>query len=203
MPQKTEKDYWIEMSVREIWTQARFAERAYGNIDPKAESGNDAVFSSIHSFLGHCAMISKMLKSYDRKTPQNLVEVYLDKLFVFLGVRKKVISIGEILNIENSSIIHNRRFRNHLEHYDERLRSWIKRFAAGANIGTYNIGPRASFNIANMILVSHYDPGTHIFTFLDKNFNLSELFNESQHIMTLADTWVNKIENRNLQPPFA
>ena len=83
MKKRTEKDFWIEMSIREIWTQAHFAELAYQNIDPKAAGGTDAVFSSIHSFLSHCAIVSKMLSAKDQETPPK--------------------SIGDILGITKSS----------------------------------------------------------------------------------------------------
>src|SRR4029450_10412601 len=68
MPLKSERDLWIEISIREISTQARFADGAYGNLDPKA-AGTETVFYSIHSFLSHCAMVSKMLKAHDDSSP--------------------------------------------------------------------------------------------------------------------------------------
>ena len=87
-------DYWVEMSIREVWTQSHFAQIAYSHIDPKASNGTDLVFSSIHSFLSHSAMVSKMLlaKSDDPSSK----------------------SIGDILGIPATSLIHNRKFRNHL-----------------------------------------------------------------------------------------
>lgn len=69
MIRKTERDYWVEMSIREIWTQAHFAELAYANIDIKATKDTDIVFSSIHSFLSHCAMVSKLLSGKDDVDP--------------------------------------------------------------------------------------------------------------------------------------
>jgi len=76
MPTKTEKDLWVEMSIREIWTQAHFAEIAFSHVDPKAASNNDAVFSSIHSFLSHCAMVSKMLSAkYDNNAPRSIGDI--------------------------------------------------------------------------------------------------------------------------------
>lgn len=182
MPNKTEKDLWVEMSIREIWTQAHFAGIAYSHIDPKAASGNDAVFSSIHSFLSHCAMISKMLAATDDSNPPK--------------------SIGEVLNIPSISIVHKRVFRNHLEHYDERLKDWIKQFGVNCNIGTYNIGPRRAIQIPNMVFVSHYDPNTATFTFVNDDFDLSALAAEVQRIKDLADTWVKNMESRKITPPF-
>lgn len=167
---RSKKDFWIEMSVREIWTQAHFAELAYKNINPKAINATDAVFSSIHSFLSHCAMISKMLKSkYDKAQSP---------------------SISEVLNIPVSSCIHNRKFRNCLEHYDKELKKWIQNKGADINIGTYNIGPKSAMHIPNMVFVSHYDPDNHTYTFVDEDTNLETLCQEALKIKNAADNWV-------------
>src|SRR3989344_972283 len=182
MPTKTEKDLWVEMSIYEISAQANFAEIAYSHIDPKAANGNDAVFSSIHSFLSHCAMISKMLAANDDDNPPKL--------------------IGDVLGISNTSLIHRRVFRNHLEHYDERLKEWIKKFGANVNIGTHNIGPRDALQIPNMVFVSHYDQTNRTFTFVNEDFDLGALSTEVQRIKGIADAWVNKVMFGEIVPPF-
>ena len=172
MPQRTEKDVWIELSIREISTQCHFAELAFKNIYPKAQLGTDAVFTSIHSFLSHCAMVSKMLMADDQVSVQE----------------KK--SIGDILEISNTSPIHNRKFRNHLEHYDERLKKWIQQYGPDVSIGTYNVGPKSMFAVPGMIFVRHYDPVNYIFTFVNEDFDLRELFEEVERIKHIADKWV-------------
>jgi hypothetical protein len=179
---KNEKDLWVEMSIREILDQAHFAEIAFSHIDPKAAQGNDAVFSSIHSFLSHCAMISKMLAAKDDSIPPK--------------------SIGVVLGIADNSLIHQRRFRNHLEHYDERIKKWIRKFAAGANIGKHNIGPKSAIQGPNMIFVSHYDPYSHVFTFIDEDFDLSALDTEVKRINNIADEWIKKMGQGLVTPPF-
>ena len=180
---KTEKDLWIEMSISEISTQARFADIAYKNINLKAVRDNDAIFSSIHSFLSHCAMISKMLKATDQGTPP--------------------ISIGVVLGIALTSVIHKRKFRNNLEHYDKELKRWIAQYGVDVNIGTNNIGPKAAIKAANMIFVSHYDPTDNTFTFVNKDFDLTLLYNESQAIRDIADKWTEAVILGRTQPPFA
>lgn len=182
MATKTEKDLWVEMSIREIWTQAHFAEIAYSHIDPKAISGTDAVFSSIHSFLSHCAMVSKMLKATENSAPQK--------------------SIGDVLGIPNNSVIHEREFRNHLEHYDERLTKWIGQYGPDANIGTYNIGSRSAFRIKNFVFVSHYDSDTQTFTFVNEDFNLGTMMSEVEKVKSMADNWVKGVEGKKINPPF-
>lgn len=182
MSNRSEKDFWIEMSIREIWTQAHFAELAYRNIDPKATRGTDAVFSSIHSFLSHCAMVSKMLVATDGESQSK--------------------SIGDILGIPGSSVIHNRKFRNNLEHYDERLKRWIRQYAAGTNVGTYNMGRKGAIRIPNIIYVSHYDPTDNTFTFVNEDFDLGVLYEEAQRIKGIAGAWVEAMEAGRIKPPF-
>ena len=182
MPQKKEKDLWVEMSIREIYTQAHFAGIAYSHLNLKAVTGTDLVFSSIHSFLSHCAMISKMLKATDNENPPH--------------------SIGSVLGISQDSLIHSRVFRNHLEHYDERLQNWIQRFGASPNIGTYNIGSKSALSIPNFVFVSHYDPNTQIFTFVNDDFNLGAMSVVAAQIKDTADDWVQKMQQGTIQPPF-
>ncbi len=178
MPNRTEEDFWVEMSIREIWTQCHFAERAFANLDPKASVNNDIVFSWIHSFLSHCALVSKLLKATGDS-----------------------VNIGSVLWVSYDSTIHNRKFRNHLEHYDERLKKWIRKKGKNGNIGTYNIGPKGAFNIPNMIFVSHYDPDTSTFTFVDEDLALDGLHEEIRAIKTKAETWVEGLNIKAMKPP--
>ncbi len=184
MKSRTEKDLWIEMSIREIWAQAHFAEIAFRNIDQKAEEGTDLVFSSIHSFLSHCAMVSKMLlaTSDDGKKPK---------------------SIGNILGIRATSVIHKRTFRNRLEHYDEHLKEWINQFGTNVGIATHNIGPKSALKIPNLVFVSHYDPTNQTFTFVNEDFDLRVLASEIRRIKSAVDKWVKEMEQRRIIPPFA
>lgn len=170
---RDKKQLWIEMSIREIWTQCHFAGVSFNNINPKAERGTDAVFSSIHSFLSHCALASKLLMAEDDSVPP--------------------VVIGEVLGVPDSSIIHNRTFRDHLDHYYNRLKRWIEKYPADVNIGTYNIGPKEAFKVGDMVLISHYDPNTEIFTFVDEDLNLREMYDEVSRIKTMADTWVKNL----------
>ena len=106
------------------------------------------------------------------------------------------------MGVSKNSDIHNRKFRNHLEHYDERLKKWIRNKGINANIGTYNIGPKSMFQIQDMIFVSHYDPTNSTFTFVNEDFDLSVLYSEVTRIQCLADNWVKKVESRVINPPF-
>lgn len=158
------------MSIREVRTQAQFAGIAYSHIDPKAANGNDAVFSSIHSFLSHCAMVSKMLSG---KYGQTETE-----------------TIGDILGISNLSPIHDRTLRDNLEHYYNKLKNWISKYGADVMIGDYNIGPKSVIQIPGMVFVRQYDPTTSTFTFVNDDFDLGVLATEVQKIKGIADKLV-------------
>ena len=111
-------------------------------------------------------------------------------------------TIGDVLGVAARSLIHRRTFRNHLEHYDERLQQWINQFGPDVIIGTYNMGPKTAFNLRGGVFVSHYDPSTKVFTFVNDDFDLSALHSEAQLIQGVSDTWVRGMESRRITPPF-
>ena len=127
-------------------------------------------------------MVSKMLKATDHADPSR--------------------SIGEVLGVPDTSAIHQRVFRNRLEHYDKQLKSWIRKFGANVNIGTYNIGPKSAFKVPNLVYINHYDPNTKTFTFVNEDFDLSALSSEVEWIRNLADVWVNGVESEINPPPY-
>lgn len=172
------RDCWIRLSIEEISTQCRFALISWANLDTKATISNDTAFSSAHSFLSHAANISKLLSAKDIND-SGLGDV-----------------IGNELQIPTTSIIHDRRLRNNLEHYDERLKEWLKAKGYMANIGTYNIGPKKAITGSDFIFVTHYDDLAKIFTFVDEDFNLEEIAKEIKKIQAQAD------DRRTKRPNF-
>ncbi len=46
--------------------------------------------------------------------------------------------------------------------------------------------------VPNMVFVSHYDPYTKMFTFVNEDFDLGALFNEVSRIKCLTDEWVER-----------
>lgn len=167
-------DLWVEMSVREISTQCKFALIAWSNLDVKAVASNDVAFSSAHSFLAHAANVSKLLRADDIENPS------------------VPDTIGKEMGISVDSIIHDRKLRNHLEHYDERLKSWLRAKGSSVMIGTYNLGPKNAIAIPGFVYVTHYDPLARMFTFVDEDFDLSAIAKELRNIQINADDWVEK-----------
>lgn len=166
------RDLLIEMAIREISTQCNFADAAYSNILKKAPERLRTSFASIHSFLSHCAMVSKLLWSE------------------YLKNNSKNQAIAQILEVADDSKIRKRHFRNILEHYDEYLKKWIKERGGNINILDFNTGPREMIKIGkgtNTIFVRHFDQTSFTFTLIDEELNLKELHGEILNIKSRAD----------------
>lgn len=162
----------VEMAIREISTQCTFAEISYDNINSKAIHNVQVVFSSIHSFLSHCANVSKFLWSNQLENGEKQ-------------------NIASILNISNSYKINDREVRNALEHYDERLKKWVEESDEHVSIADFNIGPKDQLGIPkNSVLIRHYDPEKYLFTMLQKDLKLDQLFSEVIEIKNKADLWI-------------
>jgi hypothetical protein len=174
-----EQDFWIKMSIYEIEAQAEFARVSLENIFRKGSENNNLVFSSIHPLLSHCAVISKLLKADSNG-----------------------ITIGSILKIKDDSIIHKRKYRNNMEHYDQELKKWIKEKGINAAIGMDNIGSKSAIGVPNMFFIRHFDNQTHTFTLLDEDFNLVSLLEEIRIIKKKASTWVLTERMGKIHPPF-
>jgi hypothetical protein len=123
-------------------------------------------------------MISKMLKATDDSSPPK--------------------SIGGLLGVPDTSLIHHRVFRNHLEHYDERLKRWIQQFGPNCNIGMNNIGPKSKISFPGLVFVRHFDPTTGCFTFVNDEFDLKALHAEVGNIETIAQKWLEQVRQKRI-----
>lgn len=169
------------MAIREISTQCTFAEISYGNINNKTKRNLPVVFSSIHSFLSHCANVTQFLWSPNIKNEDSQ-------------------QIASILNISESYKIKNTNIRNSLEHYDDRLKKWVEENKNIVMIHDYKIGLKEEINLPeNSILVRHYDPEKSIFTMLEEDQNVDELFSEVIEIRSKADEWI--ADNTSMPKP--
>jgi hypothetical protein len=160
------------MSVREISSQSKYALIAYENITAKSTRGNKAVFSSIHSFLTHTGLISKLLWSDELK-----------------DARGK--TLAEVLSVPSVVQIKNRKYRNILEYYDEYLKEWINSKGNSSSIMDNNIGPKGAIQLTNGIWVRHYDPSTNVYSLIDNDLGLTNLHEEVMDIKQKSIDWLN------------
>lgn len=170
----TEKE--IRIYKWEINKQCTFALTAVSNIEDSLnrlnvgnnmndfKNNTDTIWYSIHSLLTSTGNLSKL----------------------FWPPNKKYSSRGqklrEIFSVEDTSLLNSRQIRNHFEHYDERLDTWIlsrEKIFADSNIG----------KIENMIsnlkpedYLRHYDPTTNTVYFKGDKFEIIPIIEEVREL---------------------
>ncbi|MBO9564225.1 MAG: hypothetical protein J7621_15685 [Niastella sp.] len=102
--------------IGEIVLQAKIAKRAAERLQATNESLDKLeVWTSIQAILVSAANVSKILwpaKQY----------------------RKRGERLRQILQVENNNLLSDRKFRNHFEHYDERIEEWFNKQPNGAYV---------------------------------------------------------------------
>lgn len=159
--------YILMQAKREVGVQICFALAAFENITKKGEGDIIIAFSSIHSFLTHCANVGKLLWSTEIRTETG------QDLATHLGTT-------------GLSLLKDRSFRNDLDHYDERLVCWIKAEYPKHENGDADRRPISDLTIGdkdlkggrNALHLRHYDPHTKNYTYGDRNLDLEALRNE-------------------------
>lgn len=95
--------------------------------------------------------------------------------------------IRESLNITDDSPLADRRLRNHLEHYDERLDEWYHH-SSNHNYADFIIGPRATtiVGLDNTDIFRFFDPETNEVIFWGQRYALQPLVNEITKLLPIA-----------------
>lgn len=91
--------------ICEIVTQTKFAEKSADKLAKSSDSVE--VWGSIQSILVAVANVSKILWP-------------TSKLYKSRGKQ-----LRELLGVEDNNVLSDRTFRNHFEHYDERIEDWF------------------------------------------------------------------------------
>lgn len=140
-----------QVLIGEIVIQIKFAKKAADRLD-KASDPID-VWSSIQSILIAGANVSKIL------WPAKLRET-----------RGK--QLRELLGVDDLNILSNRTFRNHFEHYDERIEDWCK----NKNSALYkdlSINPfEPTLFSLPQVVHREYNSSEQTLTFRDESINL-------------------------------
>lgn len=163
------KDYIIIQAKREIGIQIIFALKAFQNISVKGEGEMLTTFSSIHSFLTHCANISKLLWSVPSRIKKGSIKDALGA------------NLADELKITTLPLLKDKTFRDDLDYYDERMVNWIKRFypknatSARKVVNDLSMGTKTS---KDTLYLRHYNPKTGIYTFDEHELNLHDLNRE-------------------------
>ena len=122
------EEFALQAFIYEIQHQCKFADLAFQDIvsalreSTAGESTADRVFLAAHTFLVAVGNISKLLWPTKRSCAARGHE------------------LRELLQVGDGSVLKSRAFRNHFEHFDERLDKWANS-SKHKNFADSNIGP--------------------------------------------------------------
>ncbi len=152
--------------IGEIVLQSQIAERAASRL-PINPSGFDhvEVWCSIQSILAAAGNVSKILWSTSSTETK---------------ARSK--NLRKMLSIEDDNILSDRKFRNHFEHYDERIQTWFENRSSGVYVDlAFNPFEPTPWEIPQFYHRA-YNQVDKIVTFRDETLDLKELLNALEEI---------------------
>ena len=167
------QNYVAMQAQREIGVQVLFALAAFENITKKGEGNIILTFSSIHSFLTHCANISKLLWSPPKATSGTIrSEIGQD--------------LADAIGTPVLPLLKDKSFRDDLDHYDERMLRWIKEEypkhqngdADRRPVSDLTIGDKNQKGGQNALHLRNYNPDTKIYTYAERDLDLGALRDE-------------------------
>ena len=149
----------------EIVLQSKIAELAAKRLSASKDNSDQIeVWSSIQSILVAAGNVSKILWPQKEKCA---------------GRGKR---LRELLKVSEDNILSDRKFRNHFEHYDERIEDWFKK-QSSAVYSDLAVDPFKSI-WGNVPTNQHraYDPLTQTLTFRGESFDLAVVLKELKEI---------------------
>jgi len=158
--------------IGEIVLQSKIAELAANRLSEIKDNFDQIeVWSSIQSILVAAGNVSKLL--------------WPSKEYVERGER-----LRELLKVSEGSLLSDRKFRNHFEHYDERIEDWFKK-QPSAVYSDLAVDPFKS-TLGNVPTNHHraYDPLTQTLTFRSESFDLAAVLKELKKIRIKCSDFV-------------
>jgi hypothetical protein len=92
-------------------------------------------------------------------------------------------TLANLLDIDKISILESKEFRNHFEHYDERIEEWANKTTDSIIVDS-NVVP--SYMIAGYSKIArmrNFDPDTFELTFKDKSYKFSQVVNAIRKLL--------------------
>jgi len=154
--------------IGDIILQAKIAQRASERLNSTNENFDRLeVWCSIQSILAAVGNVSKILwPSYKYK---------------IRGER-----LRQILSVEEKNLLSNRKFRNHFEHYDERIEEWFESCSGGVYVDLA-MNPCLS---GNMNCHRGYNSFNNTLIFRGASFDLAEVLNALDEISEKCKPYV-------------
>lgn len=154
------ESFHANVFINEVKCQCKFAIYSYEDIKIHLEKYDaDRTWYSIQSFLVAVGNISKLLWTKN-DNPR--------------GAELRV-----LLSIDEGSLLKLRDFRNHFEHFDERLERWVLPLN---NIIDANIAPSGSIKINGIVEMRSFDPTSYTVSFRGDTYEMLPVIQEVQSL---------------------
>lgn len=154
-----------QLNLQEVNTQIEFAKRSYEAFQSALASDDKAnVFFHLHHFVIHAAYISKILTPKDGTARQSVLANFVD--------------------LSGIDFRQFRDLRNDLEHFDERLDTWVEKYY-GYPVFDMNIATGAKGFPAEVSLRALVGD---IYKFSGKEYNIAEIFSSILEIESRLPT---------------
>jgi hypothetical protein len=151
--------------IGEIVLQSKIAQRAAARLPPLHDHGDGIeVWCSIQSILVAAGNVSKILWPQKNK-------------YAARGER-----LRKLLNVDESNLLSDRKFRNHFEHYDDRIEVWFEENSSAIYMDMVidPFEPIWGPNPSNQHRA--YNPLTQTLTFRGESFDLTAVLNALEEI---------------------
>jgi hypothetical protein len=162
----------VEIGIRETAAHCEFAEFAYSNIDGSSAQDAAQTFFFIHSFLGHCGTIARL--------------VWSEEFASHAGGR----SIAQVLDVPRQYRSGQDNVRELTENYDRRLARGLAMRGEVEKIFDRNVGDRDAFEEEFSVFLRHYDPSVDVLTVMEEEVDLRHLRAEMIDIRSRATAWL-------------
>ncbi len=154
------KPHFAKIYLGEIIMQADMTVPIVHNINVAVTQRHTVqAFGLLHNLLIHAGIVSRMLWPPAGKAPRV----------------RRARELREMLGVDDAHPLAKRDLRNHLEHYDERLDSWVKESERHNFVDRW-IGPRAGIQgVDDKDILRLFDPVANLFIFRGESFAIQGL----------------------------
>jgi hypothetical protein len=154
------KPHFAKIYLGEIIMQADMTVLIVHNINVAVTQGHTVqAFGLLHYLLIHAGIVSRMLWPPSGKARRV----------------RRARELREMLGVDDTHTLADRRLRNHLEHYDERLDSWVEESPRHGFVDRL-IGPRAGIQgVDDRDVFRLFDPVANLFIFRGESFAIQSL----------------------------
>jgi len=148
----------LAVFVREVERQGAFALRAFDQLERSLGSPDqEEIWFAVQGFLVAVGNISKLLWPTRERIPG------------------RGEALRETLDIPHDSLLSPRTFRNHFEHFDERLETWVENRGTSSLVDSNLLPPGLITGLPEEAFLRNLDPTTLALTYRGDRYELREV----------------------------